>query len=65
MVKFNNPQRIALTPGEPSGIGPDLCLQLLQKQQTCELIVIASPKLLENRAKQLKLPVKITEFDPK
>jgi len=58
-------QRIALTPGEPSGIGPDLCLQLLQKQQACELVLIASRKLLEQRAKQLKLPVKITEFDPK
>lgn len=64
MAESNNIQRIVLTPGEPSGIGPDLCLQLLQKQQGCELILLASPKLLEQRARQLKLPIKITEFKP-
>jgi 4-hydroxythreonine-4-phosphate dehydrogenase len=64
MDKSENLPRIALTPGEPSGIGPDLCLQLLQKQQACELILVASPNLLEKRAEQLKLPVTITEFDP-
>lgn len=55
--------RIALTPGEPAGIGPDLCLQLAQQDLPCEIIVIASPQLLEQRAKQLGLPLKIKEFD--
>ena len=55
--------RIALTPGEPAGIGPDLCLQLLQQDLPCEIIVIASPQLLEQRAKQLGLSVQINEFD--
>jgi 4-hydroxythreonine-4-phosphate dehydrogenase len=55
--------RIALTPGEPAGIGPDLCIQLAQQNLPCELIVIASPQLLEQRAKQLGLPLQIKEFD--
>ncbi len=64
MTESKNIQRIVLTPGEPSGIGPDLCLKLLQKQQTVELILIASPKLLKQRAKQLSVPLTMTQFDP-
>ncbi|MDI1231066.1 MAG: 4-hydroxythreonine-4-phosphate dehydrogenase PdxA [Methylobacter sp.] len=55
--------RIALTPGEPAGIGPDLCIQLAQQDLPCEIIVIASPKLLAERAAQLGLPLQIKEFD--
>ena len=47
--------RIALTAGEPAGIGPDLCIQLAQQQQDCELVVIADPELLQQRAQQLGL----------
>ncbi len=55
--------RIALTPGEPAGIGPDLCIQLAQQNLPCEIIVIASPQLLEERAKQLGLALQLKEFD--
>jgi len=55
--------RIALTPGEPAGIGPDLCIQLVQQDLPCEIIAIASPQLLEERARQLDLPLRIKEFD--
>lgn len=55
--------RIALTPGEPAGIGPDLCIQLAQQDLPCEIIVIASPQLLQERAGLLGLPLQITEFD--
>lgn len=55
--------RIALTPGEPAGIGPDLCIQLAQQNLPCEIVVIASPQLLEERASQLGLPLQIKEFD--
>ncbi len=58
------PLRIAITPGEPAGIGPDLCVQLAQQANASELIVIADPLLLEQRANQLNLPLKLTEFDP-
>ncbi len=55
--------RIALTPGEPSGIGPDLCLQLALTPLPCQLIVIADPELLSQRAKQLNLSICIRLFD--
>ena len=62
-------QCIALTPGEPAGIGPDLCIILAQQPQPCEIIVIADPDLLESRAQLLGLPLKIrlykSEHPPK
>lgn len=57
-------QRIAITPGEPAGIGPDITIMLAQEPQACELIAIADPDLLEQRAQQLNLPLEIIEFQP-
>jgi 4-hydroxythreonine-4-phosphate dehydrogenase len=37
---------------------------LAQESQTCELIAIADPDLLEQRARQLNLPLEIIEFEP-
>lgn len=59
----NNLLRIALTPGEPAGIGPDLCIQLALQDLPCQLIVIASPELLVQRASQLGYSIRINEFD--
>jgi len=56
-------RRIAITPGEPAGIGPDLCVQLIQQHLPCELVIIASPELLEQRALELGLPIEIRWFD--
>ncbi|PIE24872.1 MAG: 4-hydroxythreonine-4-phosphate dehydrogenase PdxA [Neptuniibacter caesariensis] len=55
--------RLALTPGEPSGIGPDLCIQIAQQEQTSELVVIADPELLRYRAELLQLPLVIEQFE--
>ncbi len=52
----STPLRIALTPGEPAGIGPDLCLLLAQQAMDIELVIVADPELLEQRAAQLGLP---------
>ncbi len=49
-------RRIALTSGEPAGIGPDLAIQLAQTRQQAQLIVLADPALLQQRAQQLNLP---------
>jgi 4-hydroxythreonine-4-phosphate dehydrogenase len=53
--------RIALTPGEPAGIGPDLAIQVAQFQQDYELVAIADPGLLEDRAKQLGLAIRLRQ----
>lgn len=52
---------IALTTGEPAGIGPDICVMLAQQQQKCALIAIGDPDVLEQRAKMLGLPLTLTE----
>ncbi len=54
--------RIAITPGEPAGIGPDICIQLAQQHLPCQLVIIASPDLLQQRARQLNVPLSLTAF---
>ena len=57
-------RRIALTSGEPAGIGVDLCIQLAQHPTLeCEIVVLADVELLEQRAKQLHLPLRIRLYD--
>lgn len=51
--------RLAVTPGEPSGIGPDLLIQLVQKPQNFELVAYADPGLLKQRADLLGLPLSL------
>ncbi len=53
---------IALTPGEPAGIGPDLAIQLAQRPPACALVLIADPALLAERAKLLRLPFTAREW---
>ncbi|MDX1353358.1 MAG: 4-hydroxythreonine-4-phosphate dehydrogenase PdxA [Thiomicrorhabdus sp.] len=56
-------QRLIITSGEPAGIGPDLVLQLAQKDWPIELVVIADKTLLRHRAKQLGLTVNLIDYD--
>jgi len=56
--------RIALTPGEPAGIGPDLCLSLAEQAPGIELVAICDPALLEQRAALLQTPFRYRLFDP-
>ncbi|MAE23171.1 MAG: 4-hydroxythreonine-4-phosphate dehydrogenase PdxA [Pseudomonas sp.] len=54
----------ALTPGEPAGIGPDLCLLLARQAQPVPLVAIASRELLAERAKQLGLNIELLTVGP-
>jgi 4-hydroxythreonine-4-phosphate dehydrogenase len=56
--------RVALTLGEPAGIGPDICLQAAQLPQSCELVAIGSADLLRERAALLNLDIEIYDFNP-
>ncbi|MFF7709856.1 4-hydroxythreonine-4-phosphate dehydrogenase PdxA [Pseudomonas sp. NPDC007930] len=58
------PLRFALTPGEPAGIGPDLCLLLASQPQPHPLIAITSRSLLAERAAQLGLAVTLVSVAP-
>ncbi|MGH8119712.1 MAG: 4-hydroxythreonine-4-phosphate dehydrogenase PdxA [Gammaproteobacteria bacterium] len=56
--------RIALTSGEPAGIGPDIVIQAAQQSFPAELVVIADPELLAQRAKLLRLPLALSHYTP-
>ena len=55
--------RLALTPGEPAGIGPDLCVMLAQQALPAEIVAIADPNLLKRRAAQLNQPLTLLPFN--
>lgn len=55
---------LALTPGEPAGIGPDLCIRLAQEPLPAIPLVVADPNLLMRRAELLHLPIRLSRFDP-
>ncbi|MDC0172406.1 4-hydroxythreonine-4-phosphate dehydrogenase PdxA [Gammaproteobacteria bacterium] len=50
---------LALTPGEPAGVGPDLLIKLAQHKHKQQLIAFADPEMMLQRAHQLNLPLKL------
>jgi 4-hydroxythreonine-4-phosphate dehydrogenase len=54
---------LALTSGEPAGIGPDLCLQLAAETRTEAFVCLADRRLLEQRARQLKLSISLSNYE--
>ncbi len=58
---------LAITTGEPAGIGPDICLKLLQTKsiQSARLVLIGCIDMLSERAHRLGLPKDILiPFNP-
>jgi len=55
--------RLAITPGEPAGIGPDILLALAQRDWPAELVAVCDPELLQARAAALGLAINLTEAD--
>jgi 4-hydroxythreonine-4-phosphate dehydrogenase len=58
-LSSSSPFRIAITAGEPAGIGPDLIAAIAQTVIQHELVVVADGNLLEQRAQQLGIPIKL------
>ncbi|MEO1946775.1 MAG: 4-hydroxythreonine-4-phosphate dehydrogenase PdxA [Methylophilaceae bacterium] len=56
--------RIAITSGEPSGIGPDLCLMLAQQNIDANITIIGDKDTLAARAKQLNIDVNLLPYTP-
>ena len=54
--------RIAITPGEPAGIGPDLVLFAAHNRYNAELVVIADREILHQRAHLLRIDVQTETF---
>ena len=56
--------RVALTMGEPAGIGPDILLASAMNQVWAQRVVIGDPVVLEARARMLGMEVELTQYDP-
>ncbi|GMM86096.1 4-hydroxythreonine-4-phosphate dehydrogenase PdxA [Pseudoalteromonas sp. MTN2-4] len=54
--------RIAITPGEPAGIGPDLVIKLAQKAWPVQLVAVVDKTILEKRAKELGETINLIPF---
>ncbi len=55
--------RIAITAGEPAGIGPDIVLAAARREWRAELVAVADPQLLAERAELLGLAVELRPAD--
>ncbi len=53
--------QIAVTAGEPAGIGPDLMLSLADRSVDHDIIVIADPELLSQRAALLGVDIQLSD----
>jgi 4-hydroxythreonine-4-phosphate dehydrogenase len=54
---------IAVTPGEPAGIGPDIAVQLLARELPARVVFVADPALLRERARLLGAEVDLPLFE--
>ena len=52
-------RRIAITLGDPGGIGPDICVMMAKSNITRNHIFITDPKLLLDSSKKLKIKIQI------
>lgn len=50
---------IAITPGEPAGIGPDLAINTAQQKFNCNRVYFADPEMLSQRALALGININI------
>ena len=55
--------RLALVPGEPAGVGPELCVRLAQRPQAAALVAYADPDTLMAAARTLRLPLRLRDAD--
>ncbi|MBL8420193.1 MAG: 4-hydroxythreonine-4-phosphate dehydrogenase PdxA [Dechloromonas sp.] len=58
------PARIAVTSGEPAGIGPELCLRLAGRQGEAQPVILGDRGLLAERAAAIGLNVALRDFHP-
>lgn len=58
-----NTPRIALTAGEPAGVGPELTAMIAMQAVDAELVAVADPELMRARAADLGLDLDVVSFD--
>ncbi|HEX2595637.1 MAG TPA: 4-hydroxythreonine-4-phosphate dehydrogenase PdxA [Luteimonas sp.] len=58
-----SPPRLALVPGEPAGVGPELCVRAAQRAWDAQLVAFADPDVLQRAAAALALPLRLVAAD--
>jgi len=56
--------RLAVTSGEPAGIGPELCLRLAGRSDAAQPVILGDRNLLEERAGALGIAIRFRDFRP-
>src|SRR6266481_2654249 len=56
------PASIAVTIGEPAGIGPDLCVRLAERTWPVRLVLIGDIELVRERARRLGAGVRFVPY---
>jgi 4-hydroxythreonine-4-phosphate dehydrogenase len=57
--------RLALVPGEPAGVGPELCVRAAQRAWDADLIAFGDARSLRTAAASLRLPLTLADPDAK
>ncbi len=58
----SSPLPLAVTAGEPAGIGPDLCVMLAGRELPAPVVVIADRDLLRERARLLGVALELADY---
>ncbi len=56
--------RLALVPGEPAGVGPELCVRALQRAHEADIVAFGDPGALSRAAAALGLPLAVGDDAP-
>ncbi|MCK7594140.1 4-hydroxythreonine-4-phosphate dehydrogenase PdxA [Pseudomarimonas salicorniae] len=60
-MRADSRPRLALVPGEPAGIGPELAVRLAQQPTAGNLVAFADPDTLQSAAAALSLPLRLVD----
>jgi 4-hydroxythreonine-4-phosphate dehydrogenase len=55
--------RLLLVPGEPAGIGPELCVRIAQQEHAARILAIADPDTLQRAASAIGLSLRLRDPD--
>lgn len=55
---------IAVTSGDPAGVGPDICLDILNMYLPCHVVIIGDKEVLRDRARILGKNFDVKDFNP-
>ena len=60
---MNKLPTIALTTGEPAGIGPDLAIAIAMRDWPCQLVLLGDPDILAKRANSLGFSIQLNAYE--